>query len=148
MAKFAVEGNTLVVGFQFGEKSIAGYKTLRISLSSVASVSVETGPWEWLTQRVKFARRRPSTIDVMMGDDFHGPGAGASMRPEVSRHAYLNGAWVLLAGPPEAQVFARIDPHLLALWVDLTEAVPYIGFLVAHRDAWRAAADLRAAISR
>jgi len=138
MTKFAVEGNTLVVGFQLGEKLVAGHRKLRIPLSLVDSVSVETSPWEWLTQRVKFVRRQRNLNDP----------SALPLKPEANRYSYLNGDWLLLVGPPGAQVFARINPQLPALRVDLTEAVPYIGFRVAHRDAWQAAADLRAAISR
>lgn len=145
MTKFAVEGNALVVGFQFGEKSVARHKRLLIPLSLVESVSIETSPWEWLTQRVKFTRRLSIINDATGVSDYVG---SAPLRPEANRWAHLNGDWVLLVGPPGGQVYARINPGLPALRVDLTEAVPYVGFLVAHRDAWQAAADLRTAISR
>jgi hypothetical protein len=145
MTKFAVESNTLVVSFQFGEKSVARHRRLRIPLSLVESVSIETSPWEWLTQRVKFTRRLSIINDATGVSDFVG---SAPLRPEANRWAHLNGEWVLLVGPLGAQVYARISPQLPALRVDLTEAVPYVGFLVARRDAGQAATDLRTAISR
>jgi hypothetical protein len=82
----------------------------------------------------------------MITGNLPGPGFAA---PEVTIQGaaiYINDDMLKLVGPPGAQVFTRFNPRLPALRVDLTEAAPYIGFLVAHRNPQAAAADLQAAI--
>jgi hypothetical protein len=148
MTKFAVEGSILVVQFSLGEMTVSHHRTLRIPLSLVDSVSVDPRPWGWLSQRLKVVKppipaELEETADRLVG--------GTHIRIPENAHfeggvTYVRGDLVKLVGPRGAQVFTRFNPQLPALRVDLTEAVPYIGFLVAHRDPAAAVADLRAAI--
>ena len=148
MTKFAVEGSTLVVQFSLAELTVSHHRTLRIPLSLVHSVSVDPHPWGWLSQRLKVAEQPiPEIWDKIVSAAASGP---SMSRPDVPYFeegvTYIKGDLVKLVGPRGAQVFIRFNPQLPALRVDLTEAVPYIGFLAAHRDPAAAAADLRAAI--
>lgn len=145
MTKLAVEGNILVVKFSLAEVTVSRHKTLRIPLSLVHSVSVDPHPWGWLTQRMQVVK---SPLQEII--DQHPAMRHQVERPDVPYFeggvTYVQGDLVKVVGPPESQVFIRINPRLPALRVDLTEAVPYIGFLVTHRDPATAAAELRAAI--
>jgi len=150
MTKFAVEGSTIVVQFSLGEMTVSHHRTLRIPLSLVHSVSVDPYPWGWLSQRLKVAEPSLSELLDRLPNE---TALGVPMKPPDMPHfeggaTYVQRDLVKLVGPPGAQVFTRFNPQLPALRVDLTEAVPYIGFLVAHRDPATAAADLRAAIRR
>ena len=148
MPKFAVEGSTLMVRFSFPEMSVSHHRTLRIPISSVRSVSVDPRPWEWLSQYLKFAAGPPFP-EVMdkIADAASGSGFPQPSVQVLGRATYINDDILKVVGPPGARVFTRFRPWLPALRVDLTEATPYIGFLVAHRDPEATAADLRAAIA-
>jgi hypothetical protein len=147
MAKFVVEGSTLIVRFSLPEMATTHRRTLRIPVSQVESVSAEPRPEEWLSQYVKFGRSPfPKYMDDIAGAAATGPSFGA---PEVTVQGWANYVGddiIKLVGPPWEQVYARFNPRLPALRVDLKEAAPYVGFLVAHRNPEAAAADLRAAI--
>jgi hypothetical protein len=149
MTMFAVEGSILVVRFSLREMTVSHHRTLRIPLSLVHSASVDPHPWGWLSQRLKVAKppipeELAKTADQLWGIHIEKP-EDAHFEGGVT---YVQGDLVKLVGPPGAQVFTRFNPQLPALRVDLTEAVPYIGFLVAHRDPAAAVADLSAAIRR
>jgi hypothetical protein len=146
MTKFAVEGSTLVVQFSLAEMTVSHHRTLLIPLSLVHSVSVDPHPWGWLSQRLKLTTPPfPERMQRIADQAVSGPST-----PQVPHYeggvTYVGGDLVKLVGSPGAQVFTRFNPQLPALRVDLTEAAPYIGFLVAHRDPAEAAVDLRAAI--
>jgi len=150
MTKFAVEGSTLVVQFSLGEMTVTHHRTLRIPLSLVHSVSVDPHPWGWLSQRLKLTRPPiPEHMQRIADHAVSGPSLPTPQMPNYEGGStYVRGDLVKLVGPRGAQVFTRFNPQLPALRVDLTEAAPYIGFLVAHPDPAAAAADLRAAISQ
>lgn len=151
MPKFTVEGSTLVVRFSFAEMPVSRCRNLRIPLSLVRSVSVDPRPQEWLSQYLKFGRGdalHPGISEHAITGMLPGP---AFELPDVTVQGwatYINDDILKVVGPPEARVFARFNPRLPALRVDFTEAAPYIGFLVAHRNPEVAAADLRATIIR
>jgi hypothetical protein len=137
MAKFAVDGSALVVQFSFREATIARYRTLRIPLSLVDSVSADPLPLETLNQGV----RKHPIPEVANRISEAATGGGGT---------YWSWTWtpgvIRLVGPSGAQVFTNVKPRRPALRVDLREAAPYIGFLVTYRNPFAAAADLRAAI--
>ena len=56
MAKFAVEGSTLVVQFSLTEATIARHRTLQIPPTLVDSVSADPRPWEWVNQNLDLRR--------------------------------------------------------------------------------------------
>jgi len=142
MVKFAAEGSTLVVRFSLGEMTVSHHRTLRIPLSLVDSVTVDPDPWKWLSQHLKLTK--PPIPEVMQRIADHavpGPSIPTPQYPSFEGGStYVGGELVKLVGPRGAQIFARFNPHLPAIRVNLTKAAPFIGFLVAHRDpeAWLA----------
>ena len=148
MAKFAVEGSALVVRFSLIEMSITYHRTVQIPLSLVRSVWADPQPWEWVRQHMKFGRPYPKVMDDIASHAIPGPSFGPPDLQVQGSAAYAGDDIIQLVGPRGAQVFTRFNPRLPALRVDLTQAAPYIGFLVAHRNPEAAAADLRAAILR